>query len=192
MSKYKYYFKKPRSEIIKDIFNWLAISGAVCVAATSPYFGISILKSFKNAKKYKRKRAYDAFYRLKKDGYINIKKINNQIYISLTEKGKKRAGWLQIDALKINKPKKWDKKWRLIIFDIAQSKVNIREAFRGKLRELGFYPLQKSVWIHPYPCEDEVQLLKDFFGLDIKEIRIIIAEKIGDDSFLRKIFKLKG
>lgn len=190
MSKYKYYFKKPKSEIVKDILKCLAVTGAVSIAATSPYFISNILKGFQNAKKYKRRRICDTFYRLKKEGCINIQKVNHQIYISLTEEGKKKAGRLQIDALKINTPKQWDGKWRMVIFDISQPKLSKREAFRGKLKELGFYPLQKSVWIHPYKCEDEIQVLKDFFGLGTKEIRVITAEKIDDDRSIIKIFKL--
>lgn len=190
MSKYKYYFKKPRSEIVKDIFGWLTISGAVCMAASSPYFVINILKEFKKGRRYKQKRVYDAFYQLKKERCLNMQKKNHQIYISLTDKGKRKAGWLQIDSLKITKPKKWDGRWRLVIFDIAQLHQIKREAFRGKLKELGFYLLQKSVWVYPYSCEDEIQLLKDFLGLGSREIRVILAEKIEEDSNLRKIFKL--
>lgn len=190
MSKYKYYFKKPRSEIVKDVLKGLAVAGAVSVAATSPYFGVNILKNINATKKYKKRRVYDSFYRLKKDGCINVQKLNHQIYISLTEEGKKRAGRLQIDELKISKPKKWDGKWRLVIFDIAQSKLIKREAFRGKLKELGFFPLQKSVWAHPYKCDDEINVLKDFLGLGVKEIKIITAEKIDDDSLLKKTFAL--
>jgi DNA-binding transcriptional regulator PaaX len=108
----------------------------------------------------------------------------------LTEKGRKIAGWLQIDALKIRRPKIWDKKWRIVIFDISQLKKFYREAFRGKLKELGFYPLQKSVWIHPFDCQDEIELLRDFFGLDQKEMRLIIAENIGPAEWIREIFKI--
>src|SRR3989344_9201782 len=100
MSKYKYYFKQPRSEIVKDIFNWLVISGAVCIAVSSPYFILNILKGFKNEKKYKNKEIYNAFYRLRKVGCLNIEKKNHQIYINLTEEGKRNAGMFQIDSLK--------------------------------------------------------------------------------------------
>jgi DNA-binding transcriptional regulator PaaX len=193
MTKYKYYFRKPKSEIVKDILYWLAVSGAVYVALSSPYFVWNLERAiFKwlKGKKYKRKKIYDAFYRLRKEGCVEIQKRNHQIYITLTEKGKKKAGWLQIDALKIKKPKKWDKKWRIVIFDIAQLKKLYREAFRGKLKELGFYPLQKSVWIYPYDCRDEIELLREFFGLNQRELRIILAEDIGKDDWLKKIFKL--
>lgn len=190
VKKYKYYFRKPRSEITKDIFYWLLTTGAVAIAATSPYFILNILKGFKKGRKYKKKRVYDAFYTLKKERCVKIEKRNHQIYISLTEKGKKKAGWLQIDALKIKRPKKWDGKWRIVIFDIAQLKKLYREAFRGKLKDLKFYPLQKSVWIYPFDCRAEIELLRDFFGLLEKEMRLIIAENIGDDSKLKKNFKL--
>lgn len=190
MSKYKYYFRKPRSEIIKNILLWLVIGGMVCVAASSPYFVRNVSKAFKNSRGYEKKKVYDAFYQLRRQGCIKITEENKQIYIGLTEKGKKKAGWLQIDSLKIKRPKKWDGKWRVVIFDIAQLKKIYREAFRGKLKELGFRPLQKSVWIHPFDCRDEIELLKDFFGLSWEELRLIVAPDIGQDDKIKKMFKL--
>ncbi len=193
MSKYKYYFKKPRSEISKDILKCLLVSGVICVAASSPYFIINLIKSFKKQKKwnsYKNKIIYNKFYNLKKDGCIKMEERNHQIYIKLTEKGKKKAGWMQIDELKIKKSKKWDKKWRIVIFDISQLKTLHRNVFRGKLKELGFYLLQKSVWISPYKCKDEINLLRIFFGLNKKEVRLITADNIEDDNFLKKMFKI--
>jgi len=190
MSKYKYYFTKPRSEITKDILKWLLVAGAVYIAASSPYFTINLMRNLKK-QKYKRKRVYDAFYNLRRQGCIEMRENNHQIYISLTERGRKMAGRFQIDSLKINRPKKWDRKWRIVIFDITQLKNLQRNALRGKLKELEFYPLQKSVWIHPYPCEDEIRLLREFFGLSEKEIRLLTAENIEKDDFLRKIFKIQ-
>jgi hypothetical protein len=191
MSKYKYYFKKPRSEIVKDILKWLAVAGMVYIAASSPYFTLNLIKALGRRNKSEKKKVYNAFYKLKREGCIKINRKGPQIYISLTEKGKKKAGWLQIDSLKIKKPKRWDGKWRIIIFDISELNKIIREAFRGKLKELGFYPLQKSVWIYPYDCRDEIELLREFFGLSKKELRLIVAEDIGDDTFLQKIFKIQ-
>jgi len=191
MTQYKYYFRKPKSEIVKDVLSWLVITGAIYIAAGSPYFILNLMKGFKKGKKYGKKKVYDVFYKLQKEGCIDIQERNHQIYITLTKKGRKRAGRFQIDSLKINKPKRWDGKWRLVIFDIAQLQRLKRNAFRGKLKELGFYPLQKSVWICPYKCRDEVELLREFFGLNKKEVRLITAENIEDDNYLRKIFKLK-
>jgi DNA-binding transcriptional regulator PaaX len=190
LKKYKYYFYKPKSEIVKDILNWLMLAGAVYIAASSPYFVRNLLKEFKKWQKYPKKKITDTFYNLKRRGLIKIEQRRGQIYISLTEEGKKRAGRFQIDALKIKRPKKWDGKWRIVIFDISQLKKIHREAFRGKLKQLGFYPLQKSVWVHAFDCQAEVELLREFFGLTEKEIRLIIAEKIENDQELKKFFKL--
>lgn len=191
MSKLKYYFKKPKSEIAKNILGVLVIGGMVTVAATSPYFIFNIMRAFKQLRKYPNKRVYNTFYKLKKRGMINFYKKGNQIYISLTEKGKRNAGWMQVDDLKIKKPKKWDGCWRIVIFDIINLKRIYREALRGKLKDLGFHLLQKSVWIIPYDCKDEIYLLKDFFGLEDSELRLIVAKEIGNDSAFVKLFKLK-
>ena len=189
-SKYKYYFKKPRSEIVKDILDACLMSGFVMIAATSPYFLINLLKTYPKWKKYPHKKVYNTFYRLKKQGLIKVESKNKQIYISLTRDGRKKAGIYQINNLKIGKPKKWDKKWRALIFDVAQLKRTYREALRGKLKELGFYQLQKSVWVHPFNCKAEIELLKDFFGFSEKEMRLMIVENIGNDKELKKLFIL--
>lgn len=190
MTKYKYYLRKPRSEIIKDILLVLATGGLICLAATSPYFGVNLIRGISRWKKHKPRKLTDAFKRLQKRGCIEIEVIRNQIYIRLTKEGRKLAGWMQIDALRIKRPKKWDGNWRLVIFDISQMKKSHREALRGKLKQLGFYPLQKSVWIHPFECRDEIELLRDFFGLSEKEMRLIVARDIGKDDWLKKHFKL--
>ncbi|MDD5145990.1 MAG: hypothetical protein PHF44_04080 [Candidatus Pacebacteria bacterium] len=190
IQKLKYYLAKPKSEIVKDIFSWLLIGGAVCIAATSPYFIRNILDGNKKWKKYPRKKINDTFYNLRKQGLITIKNNGRQIYIELTKEGRRKAGIFQINNLKINKPKMWDKRWRVVIFDISQLKKSYREAFRGKLKELGFYLLQKSVWIHPFDCQAEIELLKEFFGLTEKELRFVVAKSISGNKELKKLFKL--
>jgi len=161
------------------------------VAASSPYFVVNLWKNYRKFRRYPQRKFSDSFQNLRRQGLIKIEKKNHQIYISLTDKGKAKAGWMQIDALKIKRPKRWDRKWRIVIFDIAQLKKIYREALRGKLKELGFIPLQKSVWIYPFDCRDEINLLKNFFGLSDKELRLIIAQEIGDNKPFLKHFNLK-
>ena len=189
MKRYKYCFRKS-SEIAGYILAALMLGGMIAIAATSPFFIQNLLRGLKGLKKYEGKKVYDTFYRLKQRGYINFYKKNNQIFISLTEKGRKKAGWTQMDDLKIKKPKKWDGKWRILLFDIAELKRLYREALRGKLISMGFAMFQKSVWIIPYECKKEVELLKSFFGLSNKEIRLLTVENIGEDGEFRKFFKL--
>ncbi|HEY4497186.1 MAG TPA: hypothetical protein VJC20_00285 [Candidatus Paceibacterota bacterium] len=190
MTKYKYYFKKPKQEIAADALKWLAVGGVVVAAVMAPNAVGTLVRTFPRRNQYPRKHTYNAFYRLYKTGCLEIEKKNHQIYILLNEKGRRRAGRLQMNHLKIKKPKRWDGKWRIIIFDIAHTNRLKREALRGFLKRLEFYLLQKSVWVYPYDCSDEIETLKDFFGLGDKEIRLIVATDIGADSFLRDMFKV--
>lgn len=190
LKKYKYYFKKSRSEIAKDIIYWLLTAGAVYIAAGSPSFVRNVIRRYQNRRKYPHKRVYDTFYHLRKRGLIEFRREGKQICISLTDEGKKKAGYMQINDLKIKEPKKWDRKWRLVIFDIAELKRVHRESFRGKLKEMGFYCLQKSVWLHPFDCEAEIELLRNFFGFKSKDLRLIVTEKIEDDAVLKERYRL--
>ena len=64
--------------------------------------------------------------------------------------------------MRINKPKKWDRKWRIILFDIPEKIRKARDVFRYHLNQLGFYEFQKSVFVHPYNCKDEIDYLIEF------------------------------
>lgn len=191
MSKYKYYFRKPKSEIGKDIFKLLLITGGLALALTSsPSILPNFLRRYPRWQKYPRKKVTDTFSRFKAQDLIRIEKRNRQIYISLTEKGRCKAGFMQINDLKIKKPRRWDHRWRLVMFDIAELKKIHREAFRGKLKELGFRPFQKSVWLHPYNCRAEVALLRNFFGLGLDDIKLVEAVRIDTEKNFKTIFKL--
>ena len=188
--RYKYFWKKPKGEIVKDIFTALTIGGVIAITASSPYFIVNLLRSFRHWEKYKKKRISDTFYRLRKEGYLNFEYKNRQLYIQLTSEGRKKAGWFQINSLQIRKPKKWDGKWRIVIFDIPHKNRVKREALRGFLKRLGFHQLQKSVWVHPYNCEDEIRLLYDFFGFTTHELQFIVAERIDSEEEMRKQFRV--
>jgi len=53
----------------------------------------------------------------------------------------------------------WDGQWRLVLFDVPTGQDAQRERLRRYLRDKGFGYLQKSVWISPYPLEEERQIL---------------------------------
>lgn len=192
MSKYKYYFKQPKSALVKDILYWVGASGIVLAAVVAPKAASVFIREYMRYHPTKKRHSIDiAFRRLLKDGSIKVRREGRQIYIALTEKGRKKAGWFQINGLEIKKPKRWDGRWRIVIFDIPHTDRLVREALRGFLKRLGFYPLQKSVWVYPFDCRDEIDLLKDFFGISADNLRLIISDSIGEDYFLRRKFNLR-
>lgn len=174
----------------QEILHKLLVGGAFVLAGQSVYFWLNLYKAFFQDKKFRSTQIRDAFRYLEKSQCIVIEKHNRQVYIRLTPQGEKEAGKYQINTLKISIPKKWDGIWRLIIFDIPETLKIRREAFRGKLKELGFFLLQKSIWVYPYPCEREVKLLREFFNLAPKHIRVVEVARLEEDTFLRKIFKV--
>lgn len=184
-----------RGFYVKNILKIILFVGAIVVASTSPYFWPKVLNyylkngRYKNLlKSLKKRKILDTFSYLKLKGMINIERRNKQIYINLTDKGKKWAGKYQINDLEIKKPKKWDKKWRVVVFDIKDEQKIKRESLRGKLKQLNFYQIQKSVWVYPYKCFAEIDLLRKFFGLTKNELKLILAENIEDDIKIRKYY----
>jgi CRISPR-associated endonuclease Cas2 len=77
-----------------------------------------------------------------------------------------------------------------LIFDIQDKHKIKREALRGKLKQLGLFQLQKSVWVCPYEFKDVVKILRDFFGLTNDEMKIITASEIEDDKRVFDYFEL--
>lgn len=183
---------KASKMILKGIF----LGGAIAIAATSPNFVQKALpKILKQAsfewKKYKNKKKFlNSFNYLRSSGLINMEYRGNQLYVSLTEEGKKKVKKYWIDDLKITKPEKWDGKWRIMIFDVKDKQKIKREGLRGKIKELGLYQLQKSVWVCPYNFDKEAGILRDFFGFDYEEMKLIVASEIEGDGAIRQYFKL--
>lgn len=179
----------------KKILRGVATAGLIILAAQSPLFAARLWKGIfcdlKEGDRKERKRLYDAFTYLKRHGLLNVRFKNNQMYISLTADGKKRVGKDDIDSLAILSPKRWDGQWRILLFDVPSRERTKREALRGKLIELGFTMIQKSVWVHPYECSNEVQILKRFFGFNDRAVKVIPVPHLGgDEKRLMKEYQL--
>lgn len=107
--------------------------------------------------------------------------------LTLTEKGKQKA--LRYNLEKIEIPKqKWDGRWRIVVFDIPESRRDARDALRALLKKMDFYELQKSVFIHPYECKNEIDFVVEFFQLN-RNVRYGILDSIDNEVYLRDIFR---
>ena len=88
-----------------------------------------------------------------------------------------------------NKKKKWDGRWRMVVFDIPERRSHIRARLRAVMCEIGFVRLQDSVWVYPYDCEDFIALLKAELKIG-KDVLYAIVDTIEHDKGLRLQFKL--
>lgn len=176
-------------EKIKHILNILMGVGAIIIASQSPYFVNKLIKSFFKNPKWSIKELAKCFWNLKYRGFVSTGRKDDRFEIKLTSKGKRKINYLNFWDIKLEKEKKWDKKWRIIIFDIPKKIDRAREMFRLKLREFGFYQLQKSVWLYPHKCEKEIAYLRELLGAG-EYIKMIIAKDVELDEKVFKIFHL--
>ncbi|MBP9714943.1 MAG: hypothetical protein KBD52_00410 [Candidatus Pacebacteria bacterium] len=166
-----------------------AMPGLVVIAASMGN-AIQVLNQFKGRKKYSKKEISNIFTGMKRQKLIEyITDKNGETTIKITKKGESRLHSFEIDLISIKKQKKWDGKWHMVMYDLPLRFKKARESLRWKLKDLGFYQFQKSVWIYPYPCEDEIIFVADFYGVG-KYVEILVIENILRDEKLKKYFNL--
>jgi len=128
--------------------------------------------------------------RMAQKGFIKFVDKNRQLKFILTDKGKKIAQDIFLfDFKNLKKPKEWDGKWRLVMFDIPENKRKLRNIIRFHLKRIGFVQIQASVWIYPYSCQEIITIIKTNFGFN-NEVIYITAGSFEKDSEFKKLFKL--
>ena len=126
-------------------------------------------------------------YRLKKAGVVKEYFDGKERFLELTLKGKEKLKRQITNKLEVQKPKKWDKKWRVVIFDIPNSKKLARDIFREKLESIGFLKLQESVYVFPFECKPEINLLKNMYNLS-QHVQYLLVDRIESERNLIEKF----
>jgi DNA-binding transcriptional regulator PaaX len=121
-----------------------------------------------------KKKIYDTLFRLTGQGLVDV--ANDRYTISAD-------GQILIHTI----DKKRDGVWKIIIFDIPETKRQVRNVLRSKLTSLGFKKWQNSIWISPYTIAPEIEaelneLAKHFF------IRLMRTTEINVTDDLEKMF----
>lgn len=111
--------------------------------------------------------------------------------LRLTPKGEQVLRRLELHDFKLRKPKRWDRKWRILVFDIPERRKSLRPKIRYILLAIGFTRLQDSVWVYPYDCEDLITLLKADFKIG-KDLLYLIVDSIENDAALKSHFGLSN
>jgi DNA-binding transcriptional regulator PaaX len=127
-----------------------------------------------HAKAESKKKVYDTLFRLTSQGLVSF---TNDRYAVTPE----------AEVLIHTIDKKRDGVWKIITFDIPESKRSVRNVLRSKLTSLGFKKWQNSIWISPYIIAPEIeaelnQLAEHFF------IRLIKTTDINVTEDLEKMF----
>ena len=96
--------------------------------------------------------------RLHDQKMVEVVEENSFSVVKLTDKGKFRTYRYKLDEIRIEKPQIWDRKWRIIIYDISKFKRRQRDAFRRMLKKLKVIPIPD-----PLPMQKRNRVFKGIF-----------------------------
>ena len=159
-----------KNNLTKDtIIKILAMGVLVGVASTSPYFLHTVVKKYFKDKSKKAIRARAKKLReLERKKLVSFKMLGGgKVKMVLTHRGKLLIREYDIDNIKLQRPEKWDEMWRVIIYDIPVAQRKASNAFRQKIRAMGLFQLQRSVWVSPYECLSEIEFIATVFDINI-------------------------
>ncbi|MFA6273406.1 MAG: hypothetical protein WC673_02880 [Candidatus Paceibacterota bacterium] len=178
--------KRTRNRNIqKIVLQTVATAGFLSVALLAP----NALQAFKQIGLFPKRRQKEIFNssrrRLVKAGLLTY----DGKFLRLTDKGNAKLRQLELRDYKLTKPKRWDKKWRVLIFDVPEKRRGIRDKIRNTITAVGFMKLQKSVWAYPYDCEDLINLIKADLKIG-KDLLYLIVDSVENDKTIRDYFQL--
>ncbi len=163
----------------------VAVGGVIVAGATFAPNLISLLA--KLIPDSSGERTIRAIRYAKQQGWLTFKETKKGVKVALTESGKIK--WQKIILSEPLFQKRWDSKWRLVIFDIPTNKKQNAEAFRKSLKKLGLKQLQKSIWVTPYKCQTQVAYLRQEYEIK-KYVRIAEVLAIDGEAELKSLFNL--
>ncbi len=191
------------SERVKTVaMNVLIIAGmagAVGMLLTAPNT-LKVLAPFLR-RRYKRplrhseqaQKLVRAVYYLKQSGQIIIEEKGGKLLARLTEKGQGRLRDLNKGIYQITKPAHWAGTWWLVAADIPTREYRAgADMLRAKLRELQFYSLQRTLWIHPFDPRKELgHIAIQYHVAHFVTVMEIIRLDVQDKERLLRFFKQK-
>ena len=180
--------KHSKGELVKDILKSLAFGGVLAAGLALPNI-VQLLDFFGVTKSSEKFKIIGAVERMKQNKLLKIYHKDGADIIEITELGKKKVLSYDLENIKIIRSNKWDGYWRLVIFDIPEKNGKARRALSQKLNEMEFFPLQKSVFVCPFECKDEIDFVAEFFGIK-KYVRFVLAKNIENDEFIRSYYNL--
>ena len=170
-----------RANIERILLQSIATTGLLAVALVAPNVIGAMEKLGFTPKQRQGEYIAAARRRLKRQGLL----AEEDGFLRLSNAGARRLAHL-VPQMLLHKPKRWDGKWRVLIFDIPERRRSSRDMIRMHLRSSGFIRAQDSVWIYPYPCEEFVVLLKAECRVGKDMLYMIVDSLEGDAAFRTK------
>jgi len=187
----KRYYTEPRVGPVGQKVLLLLFGGLSLGLTRNPRYFFKILENIaKDWDSINRYALYRSIRNLYKSKLLDAKdNEDGTTSIVLTKEGKKKALVYHIDTIKIPEMKKWDKQWRIVMFDIPERFKKARDALALTLKRMEFYRLQKSVFVHPFECENEIDFIIEFWNVR-SYVRTMMASHLDNELHIKTKFGL--
>ena len=169
----------------------LLSAGVALGLSSSPSRYARVLKAVgKEWRTIERENLYRSIRKLYESKLIDYKENpDGSISVVLSREGHNVSLRYKIDEMDIPQPRQWDRKWRIILFDIPETQKGLRDALRMRLKQLGLMELQKSVFVHPYECRNEIDFIIEMYNAR-SFVRFVEALHIDNELHFEKKFHL--
>lgn len=182
--------RERRKGYLQDaVLGTVAVVGVPAVVMVAPNV-LQLLGGFGSRKKRLAEQSRFALTRLAARGHVTFEERDGRRFARITLGGQRALALQQHKAkLQARSKKRWDRRYRVVIFDIPVGKKHIRDHLRDAMRESGFLQIQQSVWLYPHECEDLIALIKADLHIG-KDVVYMIVEQIENDTWIRRHFQL--
>lgn len=172
------------------ILGMAAVCGVLVVGAVAPNI-FSAFGRLARQRRYFDKTDFQKQVRyFRRRGYLETERDDDgNMEIWLTELGKEQAVRRALGELRIAPQERWDGMWRIVLFDIPERNKWARDGMRESLKRMGFYQMQKSVFVFPYPCRNEVNFLRNLYDIG-STVRFAETPLLNPEADLKVFFSL--
>lgn len=182
---------RSRSLEVRYVLKVLAMAAGIGMVFIFPGAAPALGSLILGKRSYNRWEVKRMLTRFKKQKYIRIEYLSDgRVRVNITKNGLNKALTYELESMQIKMPHQWDGKWRMVMFDIPNKYKRVRDIFRMRLKQLGLYQFQESVYAYPYQCFDEIEFLREIYGVAVT-VKFLLIEKVEDDKFLRSYFNLE-
>lgn len=176
--------KKERGEVAQVVLVLLIGAGVLAALALAPGIGAALKLIDPNPRKAMQK-AERSLRSLVRGGKV----VKTSSGYRVTKDGELELVRRKFKRYQFPTTFVWDKKWRVICFDIPEKRKYVRHILQQKLAEIGCYRMQDSVFVSPHKCADILKLAHDAFYLH-KYVRGMVVTQVDDEQALLGRFKL--
>jgi hypothetical protein len=173
-----YKLHKAQTKVLADVTRWVLGGGST----SRDQIEKELSRGVSRSTHWRRVKSLDELIR---DGYVIV---SGQT-IELSQKG--LATIKNDSALEpiLKSKDTWDGIWHVVAYDIPEENKAERNFFQRKIKEVGFYQLQNSLWVYPFDCEEEVGLMANKLGI-ANYVAFLKTDRVPFDDEVRQYYKL--